>query len=95
MKDKRRLGNQRRRGREVAGGVPRCHARETGIQEHRASYRFLSHQSKSTSSIRMLGTPFERSHRIQPIDATPVWRGVMLARAYPVPRDETVGSKGK
>lgn len=59
LSTKSALGKTRRRGREVAGGVPRCHARETGIQEHRASYRFLSHQSKSTSSIRMLGTPLE------------------------------------
>ena len=33
-------------------------AHAAGIEEHRASYLFLSHQNRSTSSIRMLGTPF-------------------------------------
>lgn len=49
------LDEDRMRG--GGSGVPRCRARLAGIQEHRTRYRLLSHQSRSTSSIRISGTP--------------------------------------
>ena len=62
-------------------------AHAAGIEEHRASYLFLSHQNRSTSSIRMLGTPFggvtRFTHRRR---ASLTWRrGGVVHRPCPGP----------